>query len=301
MADRHARQAAVRTPATSANLGPGFDALGLCLGVFDDLAATTTPSGLAVQVSGEGADQVPTDERHLVVRSLRAALDVMGIDQPGLSLVTDNHIPHGRGLGSSAAAIVAGIMLAHGLYPEQGLSLEDRLGLAADLEGHPDNVAACLLGGLTITWTDAGGVHATRLEIADRIRAHVLVPDQSLSTELARAALPGEVPHGDAAANSARSALLVAALTRDPGLLLAGTEDRLHQRYRESTMPQTIALIGALRDTGLAAVVSGAGPTVLVLDTDEHRDFGAVLPAGWSGFDVAIQTRGCFVIDLQAH
>jgi homoserine kinase len=284
----------VRSPATSANLGPGFDAFGLCLGLYDDLAVTVTASGLAVEVSGEGAATVPRDEGHLVVRALRAALDVLGVSQPGLALATENRIPHGRGLGSSAAAIVAGIRLAQGLVPDSDLSQRAALSLANELEGHPDNVAACLLGGLTIAWADAGGVDATRLDVDQRVRATVLVPEQVLSTEAARGALPEVVPHRDAAANAGRAGLLVAALTGQPDRLLVATEDRLHQSYRAVAMPQTLDLVGVLRDRGIAATVSGAGPSVLVLVAQESDPaYDDALPLGWSRLDLPIDDDGC--------
>jgi homoserine kinase len=288
------RRAAVRAPATSANLGPGFDALGLCLGLYDDLEATTTATGLLVEVSGAGADEVPTDEGHLVVRSLRAALDAMDVPQPGLTLSAVNRIPHGRGLGSSAAAIVAGIQLAAGLYPDHALTAQAALSLADAIEGHPDNVAACLLGGLTIAWTDEAGAHATRLDVDVRVSAHVLVPSQAVSTEVARAVLPAEVPHRDAAANAGRSALLVAALTKDPSLLLAATEDRLHQRYRGPAMPESLALVDRLRADGVAAAVSGAGPSVLVLRSDEdgHAGWTGLVPDGWTVLALPLEPHG---------
>lgn len=295
MADAGSRQAAVRTPASSANLGPGFDCLGLCLGLYDDLAVTTTASGLRVQVAGEGADSVPTDERHLVVRSLRAALAAMDVPQPGLSLVTDNRIPHSRGLGSSAAAIVAGIRLAQGLYPEAAMAPEDALRLASVLEGHPDNVAACLLGGLTVAWTDAEGAYATRLDVHPQVRAEVLVPAYEVATQTARAVLPEQVPHRDAAVNAGRAGLLVAALTQQPELLLPATEDRLHQRYRGPAMPETLALVDVLRAHGVAAVVSGAGPSVLVLAVEAPLP-AELVPDDWSMLSLAIEHVGAAVI-----
>jgi homoserine kinase len=292
------RRAAVRAPATSANLGPGFDALGLCLGLYDDLEATTTSTGLFVEVSGAGADEVPTNEGHLVVRSLRAALDAMDVPQPGLRLSTVNRIPHGRGLGSSAAAIVAGIQLAAGLYPDHALTTQAALSLADAIEGHPDNVAACLLGGLTIAWTDETGAHATRLDVDRRVDAHVLVPSQAVSTEVARAVLPAEVSHRDAATNAGRSALLVAALTQDPSLLLAATEDRLHQRYRGPAMPASLALVDRLRAVGVAAAISGAGPSVLVLRSDEDGGVGwaDLVPDGWTVLSLPVEHAGTTVI-----
>ncbi len=290
------RRAVARVPATSANLGPGFDAFGLCLSLYDDLAVTTTASGLAIQISGQGAEGVPTDEHHLVVRALRATFDTIGVDQPGLSLATENRIPHGRGLGSSAAAIVAGIRLAQALVPGHGMSEQASLSLAHAIEGHPDNVAACLLGGFTIAWTDQIGARAVRLAVDERIHAVALIPDDALSTEVARGLLPGQVRHADAAVNAGRSGLLVAALTQQPELLLDATEDRLHQRFRGSAMPTSLRLVEELRAASVAAVISGAGPTVLALGTgDVLARVQPFLPATWQALAVDVDQDGAVV------
>jgi homoserine kinase len=264
-------RAYVRVPATSANLGPGFDALGLALALYDDVSAVRTESGLLVEVSGIGAADVPLDERHLVVRAMDATFAELGEQRGGLALRCENTIPHGLGLGSSAAAVVAGVLLARALVRDGARRLDDAavLGVATRLEGHPDNAAAALLGGFTIAWQESTEVHAVRLEPAQSLRAAVLMPDSTLATATARGLLPDTVPHADAAHAAARSALLVHAITAEPGLLLAATEDRLHQVYREPAMPQTLALVAKLRSAGLAAVVSGAGPTVLVLGGEE--------------------------------
>ena len=260
----------VRVPATSANLGPGFDALGLALSLHDDVDAWVCASGLSVEVSGEGADLAGAGEDHLVVRAMRAAFAVIGAQPPGLGLRCVNRIPHGRGLGSSAAAIVAGILAARALAGPGAAKLPDGalLALATGIEGHPDNVAACLGGGLAIAWTEDGQPRTVRLEPAASIRPVICVGPAPVRTELARRLLPGLVPHRDAAANAGRSALLVAALTQlptDPGTLLAATRDWLHQDYRAEAMPETAALVGRLRAAGIPAVVSGAGPSVLAL------------------------------------
>ncbi|WP_067507844.1 homoserine kinase [Actinoplanes sp. TFC3] len=254
----------VRTPATSANLGPGFDSLGLALSLYDDLTARITGDRFTVSVTGEGAAELPQDETHLVVRSMLATFDELGERPAGVAVECVNRIPQARGLGSSSAAIVGGVQLARGLVREL-ISDEDALRIAARLEGHPDNVAPCLLGGFTIAWTEPGGARAVRLEVNRSIQATVFVPDERGLTARARAALPSSVPHADAAFNSARSALLVHALQHAPELLLAATEDRLHQSYRAESMPGTTSLIASLRSVGVAAVVSGAGPTVLAL------------------------------------
>ncbi|QTE28762.1 homoserine kinase [Pengzhenrongella sicca] len=283
----------VRVPATSANLGPGFDSLGLALGLYDDLDVRALGSAdVVVDVVGEGAGEVPTDEKHLVVRALRLALDHVGASQTGLHLTCTNRIPHGRGLGSSAAAVVAGIVAARGLIADPD-ALDDvvALRLATQLEGHPDNAAPAILGGATIAWTDADGPRAVRFEPHPDVTPLVLVPGNRLATARARGVLPPVVPHADAAFGAGRAALLVEAMTRRPELLFPATEDRLHQSYRRAVLPDSLALVDALRANGVAAVVSGAGPTVLVLarpgpagstDADAAIDaaFGGVM-GGW--------------------
>ncbi|MFI5906989.1 homoserine kinase [Dactylosporangium sp. NPDC051541] len=259
------RPVAVRVPATSANLGPGFDALGLALTLYDVVEARVTAGGVTVEVTGEGAGDLPSDESHLVVRAMRRAFEVLGERPAGLALRCRNGIPQARGLGSSSAAIVAGIVLARGLIEDGAARLDDAaaLVLADAIEGHPDNVAPCLLGGFTIAWTGEQGASAVRREPAPGIRPVVFVPEGRGLTETARAALPKTVPHADAAFNAGRAALLVHALTTDPARLFAATEDRLHQDYRADGMPLTADLVGRLRGQGVAAVVSGAGPSVL--------------------------------------
>jgi homoserine kinase len=276
-------RAVVRVPATSANLGPGFDSLGLALDLHDEVEVELCDvPGVTIEVEGEGAGELDRGEGHLIVRTLRAAFDRMGAPQPiGLRLRCLNRIPHARGLGSSSAAICAGILAARALAgaasgPAAGgaagggvreLTDAEVFALATELEGHPDNVAPCLAGGLTIAWTDKSGKpHMVKLVPHEDIHPVVLIPDFRLSTEAARGLLPARVPHADAAANAGRAALLIAALVDRPypGLLLAATEDRLHQDYRAPAMPQTADLVRRLRSMGIPAVVSGAGPTILV-------------------------------------
>ena len=297
----------VRVPATSANLGPGFDSLGLALGWYDEVMVRIADAGLRVDVAGEGADTVARDEGHLVVRAMRAAFDRLGARPPGLELVCANRIPHARGLGSSAAAICAGIVAARALTVGATLSDDEVFQLAAELEGHPDNVAACLRGGFTIAWLDQAGeisdaaadtARVLRVEPAESVRAVAFVPEAGLSTEVARGLLPKLVPHADAARNAGRSALLTAALTQGRAdLLLAATQDRLHQEYRAPAMPGAAALIAELRAAGYAAVVSGAGPTVLVLTTEDQVEAvikvgTAAAPAGWRALALAVDAAG---------
>ena len=294
------RSVTVRVPATSANIGPGFDCLGLALDLHDEVALSAGDPAegdrVSVQVNGEGAGSVPTDGRHLVVRAIHAALAALDAPRLPLSLTCTNTIPHGRGLGSSAGAVVAGLLAGRALVDGGADRLDDDavLSLASVFEGHPDNAAACLLGGLTLAWGDADGVHAVRLEPRPELRATVLVPETELSTETARGLLPATVPHVDAAHAAGRSALLVAALTGVPGLLLPATEDRLHQSYRAPAMPGTDALVRRLRSIGRAAVVSGAGPTVLVLS--EPGEPPVEVPQGWRRLELDVVRTGATVV-----
>jgi homoserine kinase len=288
----------VRVPATSANLGPAFDCAGLALTCYDFLEFAVLSSGLEVSVSGVGEGELPTDESHLVVRAFRAACAQLGWSPPGLRVVADNGIPQGRGMGSSAAAVVAGVLGAWALCPDVEAVDDDAvLRLTSELEGHPDNVAPCLLGGATLSWTGAEGARAVRLGVAPDIQPVVLVPDATLSTHVARGLLPEAVPHADAVFNAARSALLVHALTADPALLFEATGDRLHQRQRAAAMPESIELVDRLRADGYAAVVSGAGPSVLVLGLESALpEVTRLTPAGWTALDLEVDAAGAEVL-----
>jgi homoserine kinase len=289
----------VSVPATSANLGPGFDALGLALDHRDRVTAQLADDpGVEISVHGAGAGTVPLDEGHLVHRSMCAAFEHMGAEVPGLRLDCHNVIPHARGLGSSSAAIVAGVCLARALVAGGSLLMDDDevLSLAADLEGHPDNVAPALLGGFTVAYRDGGRFRAAGVAVDPRVQVVAFVPPDGVETAVARGLLPSAVPHADAAANAGRAALLVAALSRQPELLLAATEDRLHQDYREAAMPRSLELVRALRADGLAAVVSGAGPSVLVLtDAGSQSAVAARAPARWQALTVPIDRYGARV------
>jgi len=291
------RVVTVRVPASSANLGPGFDSLGLAFDVYDLITVQAVAEGsvrpgfgvpepadprgagpgVEITVDGEGAGSVPKDESHLVVRAIRAGLGYAGAAQPGLRLHCHNLVPHGRGLGSSSAAIVAGLVAARGLLCDPGLLDQAAVfELATAMEGHPDNAAATLFGGFTVAWTEGigergarGVARAVQVPLDPRLRAVLCVPDGELATSKARAMLPARVPHADAAFNAGRAALLVEALSRRPEVLFAATQDRLHQDLRAPAMPHTAALLRAVRAAGGAAVVSGAGPSLLVLGSGD--------------------------------
>ena len=285
----------MRVPASSANLGPGFDTLGLALGLYDEIEVSTAADGVVVEVAGEGAGGVPGDERHLVVRAMRRAGVVFGDTPSGLRLRCRNAIPHARGLGSSAAAAVAGAAAAAVLAGrDPHLETEALLQVTAGMEGHADNAAASLLGGLVIAWNTSGRFDAVRVDAHPGIRPVALVAEAESSTTTTRGLLPDRVPLADAAFTGSRTALAVLAFTRQPELLLPATEDRLHQEYRRPAYPASSALVDALRARGVPAVVSGAGPTVLALTTDGE------LPAdlGLNGFTallLPVDTHGVTV------
>lgn len=279
----------VEVPATSANLGPGFDSFGLALDYGDTLTAEVVGSGLEIDVVGEGADSVPRTADHLVVRAMQHAFDEMGVPLPGLRLSCVNRIAHSRGMGSSSAAIVGGIRLAVALVADDAARLDEwaMLELANRIEGHPDNVAPALLGGLVIAGTSDDGLWVHRAAVHEGLDLALFIPPHGLDTEVARGLIPDEVPHRVAAANGARTAMLALGLTQDPALLLRGTEDFLHQEQRTAGMPDSLALVHRLRAAGIPAVVSGAGPTVLAFVAREGAnsvdDVLAQAPEGWRG------------------
>jgi homoserine kinase len=300
----------VRVPASSANLGPGFDALGLALGLYDVVTAEVldeTPEhdgGVEVTVEGEGKGDVPLDESHLVCRSMVQAFEAMALGaaagRPRVRVHCHNAVPHGRGLGSSSAAIVAGLSVARALVADGETRFDDDalFALAAHIEGHPDNVAPAVYGGLTIAYADDGGFRAVRLEVAAELAFVVFIPPEPLSTHVARRLLPATVGHEDAAFNAGRSALVVAALTGRPDLLLAATEDRLHQSYRAVAMPDSAALLDALRRDGVAATISGAGPTILaVVPRGTEPELVARAPAGWRVLELPADAQGTCRLD----
>ncbi|MFD7846709.1 homoserine kinase [Nocardia sp. NPDC059764] len=280
----------MRVPASSANLGPGFDSLGIALGLYDEITVSTTDTGLTIRVEGEGADDVPWGPSHLVVRAIERGLQAAGVWADGLDVVCRNVIPHSRGMGSSASAVVGGLAAGRGLATkfDAGLAYGDdvMVQLASEFEGHPDNASASILGGIVVSWSETEGLaagngtaelhgrvyRAVRLEPHASLRPVVLIPEERSSTAHTRGLLPDTVPHADAAFNASRAALAVVALTQRPDLLMPATADRLHQGYRASALPLTTKWIERLRAAGIPATVSGAGPTVLAFATSEFPE-----------------------------
>ena len=291
----------VRVPATSANLGPGYDSFGLALSLHDEIVVRVGEDGLDLDVAGEGADKVRKDSRNLVIKAMNTAFDRMGGRPRGLEVRCLNRIPHGRGLGSSSAAIVGGLAAARALTVGGDDRFDDErlLAVATEIEGHPDNVAATVHDGFTVAWTDGGEVGVLRSNPNPELLPVAFIPATELRTTKARKALPDVVPHGDAALNSARAALLGRAITDRPDLLMVATEDFLHQEYRRAVMPRTLALVDELRAAGVPAVVSGAGPTVLALtNRTTAPDLIAQTRRGWQIVELEADRQGVEILPL---
>jgi homoserine kinase len=291
------RSVMVEVPATSANLGPGFDCFGLALDWRERVNLAVIDHGYQIEVSGEGATELPRDETHLIIRAALVGLADLGVRAPGLWLGCRNTIPHARGLGSSSAAIVAGLVAAAGLA---GFDAEQEwlLRHANAIEGHPDNVAAAVYGGFVLAYEGRAGVTVAEGSVDPAIGAALFIPNMSVATEAARGLLPQTVPHVEAAANSGRAALLVHAMASEPDLLYDATCDWLHQGYREAAMPRSYELMKSLRGQGFAAMISGAGPSVLVLGT--KTDLVVLQDRQAAGFSVRLSEIGSAAAILQA-
>lgn len=278
----------VTVPASTANLGPGFDCLGLALGLYDIVEVEVIDKGLVVEVIGEGEDELPRDGSHLVVKAIRSGLLAADVSAPGLKVVCHNSIPQSRGLGSSAAAAVAGVAAGNGIAGSP-LTTEQVVQLASAFEGHPDNAAASVMGSAVVSWTEVPvddrsqpSYKAVTVPVHESIRATAIVPSFHASTRAVRRVLPSHVTHEDARFNVSRTAVMTVALQQHPELLWEGTRDRLHQPYRADVLPVTAEWVNRLRNRGYAAFLSGAGPTCLVLSTEaieesilqEARDAG---------------------------
>ena len=289
------RIVSVSVPATSANLGPGYDALGLALEIRDHVTAQFTDDNLiTVVVTGEGAGKLPTDATHLVAKTIIDACKAFGTEVLGLRVECKNAIPQGRGLGSSAGAIVAGLVLASELTYARA-SEDELLQMANAIEGHPDNVAACLLGAMTIAWLeDDGKANSVSMNVHPDVSPVLGIPETELDTHKARGLIPESIPHIDAAFNAGRSALLVAAMIGDPDFLLEATEDKLHQPFRAQAYSESMALVEQLRAAEVAACISGAGPTVIALSTVEQvaQAIEIIAKSGFTAVPVAVSDQG---------
>ncbi|MGB8391514.1 homoserine kinase [Mycobacterium sp.] len=285
--------------ASSANLGPGFDSIGLALSLYDEIVVETTDSGLVVLVEGEGADQVPLGPEHLVVRAVECGLQALGVRAPGLVVRCRNAIPHSRGLGSSAAAVVGGLAAVNGLVAQtdsRPLSDAQLIQLSSEFEGHPDNAAAAVLGGAVVSWIDRTGgrprYSAVPLRLHPDIHLFCAIPEARSLTAETRVLLPAQVSHDDASFNVSRAALLVVALTERPDMLMAATEDLLHQPQRAPAMPASAEYLRLLRRHNVAATLSGAGPSLIALSSASELPSEAVEYGAANGFAIIQMTVG---------
>jgi homoserine kinase len=287
----------VRVPATSANLGPGFDALGLALALHNEVVAAEA-EGVTVKIEGEGADRLARDAGNVVARGVKLAYEAAGRPFTGCALECVNRIPTARGLGSSAAAWVGGLVAGNALMGSP-LSREALLGLAARAEGHPDNVAAAIFGGLTVSCGTPEGVTAVTLPVTKSLAWVVLVPEVTSATAEARALLPRSVPREDAVFNVQRVALLLAALQAAlPAALSVALEDRLHQPYRLKLFPWLPEVATAARAAGaLGCVLSGAGPSLLAVVAGDGGAVGRAMEEALSR--AGVRGRAC-VLDVDA-
>ena len=296
----------IRVPASSANIGPGFDAMGLALEIHDEIIAMVTEdAGVLVEVEGEGSGEVPLDERHLVVQAMNIAFEKMGVKPAGFVVKCRNAIPHGRGLGSSAAAIIGGIVIARELVVGGSdlLPNAEVLNLALSLENHPDNLSASLYGGFTVSWLEsAHSAGSVCVNVHPDVIPIVVVPPHALETTKARGVLPETVPLSQAVHNLSRAALLVHAMSTDPNLLLPATDDALHQYHRADIYPETAQLLQQIRAQGVAAVASGAGPAVLILlnkaQTPDLNTLQTLLPVDWTIVAVPIDREGIRRVEI---
>ncbi len=293
-------------PASSANLGPGFDSIGLALAVHDELMAMVTSDvGIKVDVEGEGAGSVSTDETNLVVRAMNRGFEAMNAMPAGFILKCRNAIPHGRGLGSSASAVIGGLAMSRSLVEggEALFSDQQILNIALEFENHPDNLSAALYGGFNVSWLQSEDTAcAVQPAVHPDVVPVVLIPPHELATTKARGVLPQQVDRSAACHNLSRTGLLVYAISHDPKFLFEATSDRLHQDARANVYPETSAIICALRARNVAAMASGAGPAVLLLvdrnDAHELEDALTAVPPEWTRIAVPIDFEGVRVLPL---
>jgi homoserine kinase len=293
------RQVRVRVPASTANLGPGFDVLGMALGLYNEIQVDLAGTGLALDVEGEGAEKLQAlGERNLVARSLMETLRRLGVHADGVRVRMVNRIPLSRGLGSSSAAAMGGVAAAVA-FAGARLGPEEMLDLALPFEGHPDNITPALLGGLTVSSVVEGKVQCVKLPVPEGLQAIAVIPEFHLSTAKARKALPHTVPRADAVFNVGRVALFLAAMqTGRLELLRDAAQDRLHQPHRAPLVPGMEEVLKEGERAGaLACFLSGAGPTLLALTTGGGQSIGERMVACWRARANVTARAECLPID----
>lgn len=277
MAEKPVESVTVSVPATSANLGPGFDALGLALNLHNTIKLSRAEKGIIVEVQGEGAGWLPRNETNTIVKAAQRIFDQVGERPAGLRFSLSNRVPPGSGMGSSAAALVGGAVAANALLDDP-LSRDDVLRIAVEMEGHPDNACAAMLGGLVVSSFGDSELLYRRVAVP-RLTVAIALPDVHALTEELRALLPKTVPLKDAAANIGRAALVVQALAEaDYDLLGAAMRDLLHEPYRKKAIPGYEQAVKAAYEAGAAAVtISGAGPSLIAFGPENHAQIGAAM------------------------
>lgn len=268
----------VQVPATSANMGPGFDCLGVALKLYNYIYAEITDSGLQIDINDASASSLPRDERNLVYRSIKTVFELCGMHVPGLHLILENNIPVTRGLGSSSAGIVGGLTVGN-ILTGNHLSRSDIIETAARLEGHADNVTPAVTGGFTVNICTKRQVRYMRHPLSDNLRFAAIVPDFRLATKKARSVLPNYVPHRDAVYNAARSAMLTACmLSGDCTNMRTAMGDRLHQSYRKRLIPNMDEIFRLCYRNGAHGVyLSGAGPTIMAVIDKSNKSFNSAM------------------------
>jgi homoserine kinase len=287
---QHMKKVAVSVPASTANLGAGFDCLALALGLRNTVELWETKQGLEIDVEGESEDRVPLDTTNLVMRAAAKVFEKTGKRPAGLRIHEVNNIPFGSGMGSSAAAVVGGLAAANALV-EGGLSRDELLRLAYELEGHPDNAAAALFGGLALVSASAEELLVRSLSVPP-MKVVIALPDVRLSTAEARSALPEQVPVKDAVFNIGHALFTVQALTTgDPDLLRWAVADRLHQPYRRKLIPGYDAVVAEARKAGaLAVALSGAGPSLVAFALNKHWEIAPAMKAAFEAHGLTCRT-----------
>ncbi len=282
----------IRVPATAANIGPGFDCLGVALNIYNHIEAEEWDNGLHINISGEKCSDIPVDETNLVYRSMKKVFDRAGFSPKGIRLNQTNGIPVTRGLGSSAACIVGGMVAANALagFP---FDMDELMKMAVKEDGHPDNVVPAMIGGMTAACIEGDEVLYVRMQPPEAIKFAVIIPDVKLRTAKAREVIPRVIPLEDAVFNISRTAVLVSSfMTGKIENLMAATQDRLHQPYRKDLIPHWDAIYSFARELGAKGVfLSGAGPTIIALLDKDYSDFARHMKEFVSSFEESWEVR----------
>ncbi len=283
------RHVKIKVPATTANCGPGFDCIGIACTLYNTLELIYIPgsSGIKLDVYGEGSGFLPKSDKNLAVAAMKRVLDLTGVSNYGLQVIMHNEIPLSRGLGSSAAAVVAGLAAGNAVTGNK-LSKSDLLNLAVEFEGHPDNVAPALYGGITISYSEKGKASSMCIETSNLLKLVAVIPEFTIATKKAREVMPKSVLVGDAVYNISRTALLVGCLCQNKFELLGeALRDKLHQPYRQTLIPGMYSVFEAARAAGaIGAAISGSGSTLMAYTLQDEDRIGQAMVDCFKKFDI---------------